>query len=184
MKKLFILLCLALFGCTDSEENASTNLRKGDEFMAKGEYEIAEYYYDKIPEESVLYKTVLRRRQDIEKLARSKSSSGSSGSSGGSSVADDSDENIVIVSQKFAVQLGKLPLHTVLIRNNSSKRVNTIEVRFVYIDETRTVVARHTWLLNAYIDAGGEKEFPNISPGMVHDKFVRVEVEVVKALFF
>ncbi|MFA6456883.1 MAG: hypothetical protein WCW40_08685 [Bacteroidota bacterium] len=180
MKKILILICLALFGCTDSEENASTNLRKGDEFMAKGEYEIAEYYYDKIPEESSLYKTVLRRKQDIAKSAHSKISSNSSSST----VADDSEENIVIVDQKFALQLGKLPLHTVLIRNNSSKRVNTIEVRFVYIDETRTVVARHTWLLNAYIDPGTEKEFKNISPGMVNDKFNRVEIEVVKAMFF
>jgi len=61
MKKFVLVLILLVFGCSDLGDQASANLKKGDEFFAKNEYEVAEYYYDKIPEESPFYRQARKK---------------------------------------------------------------------------------------------------------------------------
>ncbi|MBW7887933.1 MAG: hypothetical protein H3C35_06185 [Bacteroidetes bacterium] len=69
MKKLFLcVILLVAAGCEDLDEDAPINFKKGIEFYKKGEYEIAEYYFDKIPEESPLYNSAQKRLQKIREL--------------------------------------------------------------------------------------------------------------------
>ncbi|MCK9410606.1 MAG: FxLYD domain-containing protein [Bacteriovoracaceae bacterium] len=175
MKKAFILCLMVFFGCTDSDENASTNLRKGDEFLARGEYEVAEYYYDKIPEESVLYKTVLRRRQEMEKQQAS---------GGAVKRVDRNAEGVFVTKHSYSLQMGRIPIHTISILNNTSKRVNTIEMEFVYLDDTGKEVARLLTMVNAMVDPAEEKEIGKITPGMVTEKFKRVKIDIKRTLLF
>jgi hypothetical protein len=185
MKKLSILSMLFIFGCTGSEDNASTNLRKGDEFMARGDYEIAEYYYDQIPEESVLYKTVQRRRQEMEKKQASEGGISSSGTSTGSSgSARKKAEGVTITKQSYILQMGKMPLHTITILNNTSKKLNIIEMEFVYINDAGREVARLLTMVNANADPEEEKVIGKIMPGMVNEKFSRVQIDIKRTLLF
>ena len=120
----FLFLLLALV-CTDSEEQASTNLRKGDEFYNKGQYDIAEYYYDKIPEESILRKTVARRKKDIEKNIGSFSAKVSS---------EKKAEEVTIANHTFKVSLGRIPMHTITLLNSTSKKLQMVDVEFTYFN--------------------------------------------------
>jgi hypothetical protein len=178
MKYVLLLCMLVMAGCTDSEENASANLRKGDEFMAKGEYEIAEYYYDKIPEESVLFKTVERRKKEMEKSVPKTVTSSSSSSKA------QKKEGVFILKESHVLQLGKMPIHTVTVQNATSKRLNMLELNFVYLDEMGTEVQRMTTLVNASMDPDTEKELDKIAPGMLNQKFSTVRVEVKRTMLF
>lgn len=177
MRYALLLCLLVMVGCTDSEENASANLRKGDEFMAKGEYEIAEYYYDKIPEESVLFKTVERRRKEMEKHAPAPAAA-----AGGSKVQK--REGVFILRESHVLQLGKMPIHTITVQNATSKRLNMLELNFVYLDGAGTEVQRMTSLVNASMDPDTEKELDKIAPGMLNQKFSTVRVEIKRTMLF
>lgn len=174
MKKFSLLLVLSLFGCTDSEENASMNLRKGDEFFAKGEYEIAEYYYDKIPEESNLYKSVLRKKQEMEKINNDPVLKAKKAAK---------EESVTIVRHSHILRMGRLPVHTLTLANNTSKHLNIVEMDFVYLDASGKEVARLMTMLTPGLDAETEKEMTNISPGMVNEKFSQVRIEIKRTLF-
>ena len=175
MKKLSFLFLLLMFGCTDSEENASTNLRKGDEFFAKGEYEVAEYYYDKIPEESVLYKTVLRRKQEIEKMNADPSRQDK---------PNKTTESVTIVRHTYQTKLGRLPIHKITLANNTAKKLQLIDVEFVYLDAANKEVTRLTSNVFADIDPNGKKDLNEISPGIVSEPFTNVKVTIKRTLFY
>jgi len=70
MKKTLLILLLLAAGCIDTEENASANLKKGDDFFAKNEYEVAEYYYERIPEESPFYAKAQVKLEEIAKIKK------------------------------------------------------------------------------------------------------------------
>jgi hypothetical protein len=179
MKKAFIFSFLFLFGCTDSE-NAASNLQKGDEFLKRGEYEVAEYYYDKIPEESVLYKTVLRRKQELQK----KMNSGATTSEGATSSGQKQQEGVKITNESHVLQLGRMPIHTITILNGTPKRLNVVEMDFVYLDDSGKEVARLLTMVSANVGPGEEKEIGKIMPGMVSEKFSRVKMEIKRTLLF
>lgn len=177
MKKALVVMLLALFGCTGSEDNASTNLRKGDAFMARGEYEIAEYYYEQIPEESVLFKTVQRRRKEIEKKKPAVSAAASSSS-------ESKGEGVVITKHTYTLQLGKMPIHTLTVRNSTKQRLNMLEVEFVYLNEMGQEVSRMLSMVSAVVEPGEEKMVGKVAPGMVQEKFTQVKYEIKRSMLF
>jgi hypothetical protein len=148
--------------------------------MARGEYEIAEYYYDKIPEESVLYKSVARRRQEMQK----KLASGEAASGGSSSSSQKRAEGIFITKQSYLLQLGRMPIHTITVLNNTSKKLNVLEVEFVYLDGSGNEVSRRLMMVSANLGPGEERQMEKIAPGMVNEKFTSVKVEVKRVLQF
>ncbi len=177
MRYVLLFTLLVMAGCTDSEENASMNLRKGDEFMAKGEYEIAEYYYDKVPEESVLFKTVERRRKEMEKSAPKPVAE-----KGKSTVQQ--RQGVFILKESHVLQLGKMPIHTITVQNATSKRLNVMELEFIYRNEMGVEVQKMTTMVNASMDAGEEKELDKIAPGMLNQKFSTVSVVIKRTMLF
>jgi hypothetical protein len=176
MKKLPFLFMIDLFGCSDSEENASTNLRKGDEFFNKGEYEIAEYYYDKIPEESLLRKSVNRKMDEIQKIYADPTLDTRS---------TKKKEGVFVTKHTFTVNnLGILPLHTITVLNSTDQNLQFVELEFVYFDDKGKEVKRLTTVTSTPVPKNTQKEFTRISPGMVNDKFVRANVILTKPVFY
>lgn len=177
MKYFLFFTLLIMAGCTGSDEDASMNLRKGDEFMAKGEFEIAEYYYDKIPEESVLFKTVERRRLEMQKSAPKPSAKNEQR-------AVQHREGVFILKESHVLQLGKMPIHTITVQNATSKRLNVMELEFIYRNDMGEDVQRLTTMVNASMDPGTEKVLDKIAPGMLNQKFSTVSVVVKRTMLF
>ncbi len=173
MTSILSIICLAiLVGCADSEDNASSNMRKGDEFLAKGEFEIAEYYYDKIPEESVLYKMALRKKQEIVKRTEVEEKESSTLPA------------VQVISHSFKVNAGKLPVHKVTIANNTDKRLQMVDLDFTYLDASGGEVKKMTSNVMVNLAGGDQKELSNISPGMISEKFTKVRVSISRTMFF
>ena len=176
MKKFAVIVTVLLFGCADSDENASTNLRKGDEFFNKGEYEIAEYYYDKIPEESVLFKTVVHRKDEIQKIHEDPSLDTRS---------TKKISGVFITKQSVQVSnLGVLPLHKITIVNNTDKNLQFVELEFTYFDDKGKEVKKLSSVVNTAVPKNSQKEFEKITPGMVNEKFTKAMVTLVKPVFY
>lgn len=173
---LAAVLALAVAGCTDSEENASTNLRKGDEFFKKGEYDIAEYYYDRIPDDSPLKQTVTRRKEDIVKFRENP--------------ALDTNvkrkvKGVFVKNHTFAItSLGVMPVHRFTIVNNTDKTLQFCEMEFVYFDAGGKEVERLNYVANTLVPKDEEKVFDKINPGVVRGKFVRSTATIVKPVFY
>lgn len=176
MKKIPILIVILMLGCTDTEENASTNLRKGDEFFNKGEYDIAEYYYDKIPEESVLSQTVARRKDEINKIRVDPTLDKHS---------TKKKEGVFISNHTFETgTMGLLPLHRMTIVNNTGKNLQFCEMEFVYYDAQGQEVERLSTVVTTGVQKESQKVFEKISPGVVKQKFVKANAILVKPVFF
>lgn len=175
MKKILMVLVI-LIGCTDGEEYASINLQKGDEFFAKGEYEIAEYYYDKIPEDSPLFKSAQRNLAIIEKQKENIVAEEVSGVK--------VDRGLTIVGHTYLLRLGRVPIHKVTILNGTSKKLQFADLEFVYIDGSGREIKRLTGTIYQDIGPNEQKEVSEIAPGMIDGKFERVEVNFKRTFFY
>jgi hypothetical protein len=176
MKKILVLFLLFLFGCADSDENASTNLRKGDEFFNKGEYDVAEYYYDKIPLDSPLYQTVVRRKEEILKAHEDPMSD--------TRTAKKAKGVFISNHSFFGNSAGTIPVHRMTIVNNTDENLQFVELEFVYLDERGIEVQRLSTVLNSYVAKNSQKDFEKISPGVVRVKFAKAHVVLVKPVFY
>ncbi len=177
MKKIPFLCAILLISCSDPEEMASTNLRKGDEFMKRGEFEIAQYYYDKIPEGHLLQKHVQKRLQEIEKITndpveREKLSN------------TKKVEDVTIVRHTFQIKMGRLPLHKLVLTNNTSRKIRMIDIDFIYLDQSGKEIKTINHPMFADIDAGMTKEFNDVSPGMVQEQIFQVKVLIKNTMSF
>lgn len=176
MKKIPFILLMLVLGCADTEENASTNLRKGDEFFNKGEYDIAEYYYDKIPEESLLHQSVARKLDEIKKIRIDPSLDKHS---------TKKKEGVFITNHSFEPgTMGLLPLHRITVVNNTDKNLQFVELEFVYYDAQGNEVERLSTVATTGVKKESSKNFEKISPGVIKTKFVKANVILVKPVFF
>lgn len=176
MKKYVVLFILfAAVGCENLEENAPSNYKKGEEFLRKGEYEIAEYYFDKVPEDSPWYKRTQKRLTEVHRQQDAQAVRAVS-----SSIKND----VSVIQQSFQVNnFGKVPFHFVTLENATDKTVQMVELEFVYFDSGGREVGRLPSVLNIDIPPNSTKELKNISPGVVNDKFERVSVNILRVLF-
>lgn len=176
MKNIPFLFLLLALGCSDSEENASTNLRKGDEFYNKGQYDIAEYYYDKIPEDSPLHKSAVRRVDEINKIRIDPSLD---------KHATKKKEGVFITNHTFETgTMGVLPLHRMTVVNNTNKNLQFCELEFVYYDASGKEVERLSSVVTTGVQKDTQKNFEKISPGVVKQKFAKATIILVKPVFF
>ncbi len=175
MKKFVLVLMLLVFGCSDLGDQASANLKKGDEFFAKNEYEVAEYYYDKIPEESPFYRQARKKLNTIASVKEK-----------WKVVAGDTVEisKVVIIENTYKVDnVSRLPIHTVTIANNTRKTLESVIIEFIYYDEAGSVVTTLVGNVKASVEPKSQNVFDNISPGTLQERFVNCEARIINAHF-
>ena len=106
MKYIISIIAVAmLVGCDSTSEQAPGNLKKGDQYFEVREYEVAEYYYGKIPEDSPQFKEAQAK---LQKIAEIKSSMLTKVS------AEDEARKVSVFDQSITSNaLGKMPVHSV-----------------------------------------------------------------------
>ncbi len=177
LNKIFFLSLLLFFGCADEMDNAGSNIKKGDTFFAKGEYEIAEYYYNKIPEDSPYYKKAQRKLGELTKLQEEQALQNTE------SVTETKEEVTVVKHSYQMNNMGRVPFHAVTFMNTTSNETQIIELEFVYFNDDGKEVARLATMVYAGIPPLGQASVEKISPGMVNEKFSRVSVVIQRVLF-
>jgi len=170
-----LIIAFIVAGCVDNEENASANLKKGDDFFAKHEYEVAEYYYEKIPESSPFYKKAQKQLDAIGTIKRQWVEK---------EVTAEELAKIIIIDHTYKVDnITRVPVHRLSLVNNMDRILEYIEVEFTYYDnddrkvytlitETRTPMYQNT-----------QDVFTKIEPGAVPVDFSRSTARILKARY-
>jgi hypothetical protein len=172
---LFFVLLVALYGCTGGEENASSNLKKGDEFFEKEEYEVAEYYYEKVPEESPLYSKAKRKLDEIAVIKRLWVEK---------DVPETEVARIQILNHRYAVDnVRHVPSHSLELYNNLPQNVEYVDLEFTYLDQEGTVITTLTMQLRTSIFPNSRKGFNAVEPGYVGKSFATSEAKIVRARY-
>ena len=176
MKVLISLLtAVLLIGCMDDSENARANMEKGEQFMKQGEFEVAEYYYERIPEDSPYYRKAMLRLEEIKK--RHQAMIEQEASSAGS-------QEVLIARHSFQVDnMGKVPIHFITIENNSDQAIQMLELEFVYLGFNGKEVATLSQPLAVGIEPESVKEVKGVSPGIVSEPFQKVNIKINRILF-
>ena len=172
---LTVMFSLLLFGCDNTAEQAPNNLKKGDEYFAAKQYEVAEYYYDKIPEESPLYKEAqlkIEKIDDIQKGALPKIS-----------VAEESQKVSVFDQTMTSNSGGTEPIHSVEINNESVHKLASVVLEFTYFDATGNVVAVKRCKVATPMIGKTQETFNGITPGSLESPCVSSKAKVVSVEF-
>ena len=175
MKKFIFSLVVLLFGCSDPGDQPGTNLKKGDEFFAKNEYEVAEYYYDQIPEDSPFFRQAQKKLNAIA-VVKAK----------WKVVESDSTEisQVVLVENKYkADNVSRVPIHSITIANNSKKKLESVNIEFTYFNQEGTVIATLLGDVKTPVDPESKNIFDNVSPGILQERFVNCEARIINAHF-
>ncbi len=175
MRKFIFSLLFLLFGCSDPGDQASANLKKGDEFFAKNEYEVAEYYYDKIPEDSPFFRQA-QKKLNIIASAKTKWKVVQ-----GDTV--DISQVVLIENEYQTSNVSRLPIHSITLENKSWKRLESVNIEFTYFKETGTVIAKLIGSIETNLEPRTQRVFKNISPGTIQEQFVKCDARIVSANF-
>jgi hypothetical protein len=170
-----IIFLMLLFGCDNTAEQAANNLKKGDEYFATKQYEVAEYYYDKIPEESPLYKEAqlkVEKIDDIQKGALPKIS------------AAEESQKVSVFDQTMTSNAGGThPIHSVELNNESVYKIVSVTLEFTYLDGTGNVVGVKQFKVATLMNGKTQDTFKGISPGDLESPCTSCKVKVVSAEF-
>ena len=172
---LTVMFSMLLFGCDNTAEQAPTNLQKGNEYFEAKQYEVAEYYYDKIPEESPLYKEAqlkIEKIGEIQKGARPKIS-----------VAEESQRVSVLDQTMTSNSGGTEPIHSVEINNESVHKIASVVLEFTYFDAAGNVVAVKQCKIASPMIGKTQETFKEIAPGTLEAPCVSSKVKVVSVEF-
>jgi hypothetical protein len=170
-----MVLLFLLAGCVGTEENASENLQKGDDFFAKKEYEVAEYYYERVPEESPFYAKARMRLNEIAGIKRHWVEK---------DVSATELAKIIIVDNVFSVDnITRIPKHRISLVNNTSRMLENIEVEFSYFDRSGTYITSMTVEVRTPLLQKSQGEFTNIEAGVVTSEIGRSDARIVNARF-
>ena len=176
MKSIIILIVTAmLWGCDSTSDQAPGNLKKGDQYFDAGEYEVAEYYYEKIPEESPQFKEAHVKLQKISEIRISKLPKIS---------AEDEARKVSVFDQSVTSNaLGKMPIHSVSLNNESSYKLTRVEFEFTYFDAGGNLIAAKRCKVRTPIPARSQETFSGISPGVLEETFSSSKVRILSAEF-
>lgn len=174
MIKIFALfLFLLLAGCGESVEDAPINLKKGNDFYSQGQYEVAEYYYEKIPEESPFYPQAKEKLDSIEIIKREWVTKEISPSDLG---------KIAIINNKVRIDSRtQIPSHVLTVANNSSQALGSITVKFTYYDVEGNIVGSLTTEVSTPMEPHTRKSFGGIKPGVMDKSFATSGAEILSA---
>ena len=176
MKYSAIIIALVmLVGCDTTNEQAPNNLKKGDQYFEAQEYEVAEYYYEKIPEESPQFKEAQSKMQKIAEIQRSKLPK--------ISVEDEAKKVSIFEQSITSNALGKMPVHSVSLNNESSYKLASVEFEFTYFDAGGNLIAAKRCKVKTPIPAKSQETFNGISPGVLEETFTSSKVRILSAEF-
>ena len=175
MKNSMVFILLLFFGCADPEENAAANLKKGDNFFGKQEYEVAEYYYEKVPEDSPMYPQAQKKLSEIALIKRHWVEK---------EVPAQDVPKIKILNQSFGVDnVRHVPAHTLELYNYLDRNVEYVTVEFTYTDGQGAIVGRLTTDVHISLYPNSRGTFSGIEPGYVDKKFASSTASIIKARF-
>lgn len=174
MRMLFVALgVLVLAGCQNTLDNAQGNLNKGNAFFAAKEYDVAEYYYDKIPEESPFYAQARMKLDSIAAFRRYWSTT---------TVPPEDMKNIILSDHSASMMKATMkPLHSFVIMNNTPRTLSSVTVEFTYYDMENRMVGKLTCDVDAPVPSMKKGVFNRVEPGTLKNQFMRSEAKLVGA---
>jgi hypothetical protein len=172
---MLVVVSILLFGCDNTAEQAPSNLQKGDQYFAAKQYEVAEYYYDKIPEESPLYKEAQLKMEKIDEIEK--------GALPKISFAEESQKVSIFDQAMTSNSGGTEPVHSVELNNESVYKLVSVVLEFTYLDAEGKVVAVKRCKIDAPMSGKTQETFKGISPGMLESPCTSSKVKVVSAEF-
>lgn len=176
MKRVLVITVLLLFAeCDNSAERAPINMKKGDAYFASKEYEIAEYYYDKIPEDSPLYKEAQLKVQQIDEIETNTVPK---------APGAEESRKVTIFDQSITSNAdGMTPVHSVCLNNESTHRLASVVLEFTYYDASGNVIAVKQCKVSSPMSAKTQETFTEISPGRLEEACAASRVKVISAEF-
>lgn len=175
MKQWIFFLLIALIGCADTDENAAANLKKGNDFFEKQEYEVAEYYYERIPETSPLYNEAAKKLDVIAKIKKQWVEK---------EVSPADLSKIIILEHTYQVDnVARIPNHRLSLVNNTDRVLQSIEVEFTYLDKTNKEIMKLVAEVRTPMFQNTQDVFKGIEPGFVKEEFATAKAKIVKARF-
>ena len=158
MKRFIPLFAfLMMLGCDNTAERAPVNLQKGDEYFDAKQYEVAQYYYEKIPEESPLYKQAQMKLQQIGEIEAGMLPK----APGGEEI-----QKLSIFDQSMTSNVDGLnPIHSVELNNESTFRLTSVTLEFAYYDANGDLVAVKQCKIPMHMSAKTQETLTGISPG-------------------
>ena len=176
MKRICILfLCCALWGCESNSERATVNYQKGDKFFVKKEYDVAVYYFEMIPEDNPLYAQAQKKLAEIKKIHDGERIA---------LKAETDISNITVLSQSFSTdKSGRIPMHKIRLRNESSHVLESVRMEITYVDGTGRTVDVLTCNVETAVYSHSDDWFPEIRPGMVKRPFADCQIRILTADF-
>jgi len=172
---VIIVFAVLFFGCDNTPEQAPANLQKGDEYFAAQQYEVAEYYYEKIPEESPLYKEAQLKIDKIDEIQKN--------SIPKISVAEESQKVSIFEQTMTSNSGGTEPVHSVELNNESSHKLVSVVLEFTYFDAGGNVVAVKQLKVPSPMLGKTQETFKEIAPGHLESPCTSSKVKVVSAEF-
>jgi hypothetical protein len=176
MKRILVVAVLLIFaGCDNSIERAPVNLKKGDTYFASKDYEVAQYYYEKVPEESPLFKEAQLKLQEISSIE-----------AGMIPKAPGAEEvqKLSIFDQSMTSNAGGMyPIHSITLNNESTHRLVSVVFEFTYFDASGEVVTAKQVKVSTPMSAKTQDTFTGIAPGKLDLACATSKVKIVSAEF-
>ncbi len=169
----FCLLLVFTAGCQNTEESAPANMKKGNDFYGMKEYDVAEYYYEKIPPESPLYPDAKVKLDSIAVFKQYWAIT---------KVTDADLKLINLSDHSGSMNLSAMkPLHSFVIINNTKRTLSMITVEFTYYDHEANQVAQLTCTVDAPVPSKKKGVFSRVEPGVLKTSFSRSTAKLVGA---
>lgn len=175
MKKIAIVFLLLVAGCAGNEDEAPINLKKGDDFFDKKEYEVAEYYYEKIPEDSPLYPQAAKKLEEIRDIKLKWTDK---------TVSESDLAKIIITDHSYGVDnVLQIPSHRLLLFNHNQRNIASITVEFSYYKNNGDFIKQLTTDVNVVIKSKDQNECGGIQPGRVGEVFGKSTAKIIGAKY-
>ncbi len=175
MKKTLLILLLFAAGCIDTEENASANLKKGDDFFSKREYEVAEYYYERVPEESQFYAKAKVKLEEIAKIKKQWVEK---------EVLPSEIARILITEHTYVVDnITRVPAHRLAIVNGTIRNLAYITVKFDYYDTDNQLIISYEVETKTPMYPNTQDVYTNIEPGVLTKEIARSTATIISAKY-
>ncbi len=168
----FVLL---IAGCVGTEEEAPVNLKKGDECFDKKEYEVAEYYYEKIPEESPLHEQASKRLDEIKEIKAKWADK---------TVSEADIAKIIVTDHSYGIDnVLHIPTHRLLLFNHNQRNIASLTVEFSYYRISGELIGQLTTDVKVVVKSKDQNECTGIQPGRVGEVFAKSSARIIGARY-